>query len=78
MVMTSLTISGVRRVVVAGADSADRRLIMLELAKFTLTLRLYCPPSPSVPTAAFGDGDVSSHLIVGTAELMLVEFIISL
>lgn len=76
MVMTSLTISGVLRVVVP-AFSAARRLIIAEL-RFTFTLKLYVPPSLSVPTAAEGDGEVSSHLIVGTAELMLDEFIISL
>lgn len=75
MVMTSFTISGVRKVVVP-AFSAARRFIMAAL-KLTFTLR-YAPGSPSVPTAAVGDGDVSSHLIVGTAELMLDEFIISL
>lgn len=78
MVMTSLTISGVLSVVGA-ADSAVNMLIIAAL-RFTLTLKLYVLPagSPSVPTAAAGDGDVSSHFIVGTAELMLVEFIISL
>lgn len=81
MVITSLTISGVRSVVTFGV-SALRRLIMAVL-RFTLTLRLYAPlpDSPSAPTGADGDGDVSSHLIVGsvgTVELMLDEFIISL
>lgn len=75
MVITSLTISGVRSVVELTV-SADRRLIMA-LLRFTLTLRLYVPESPS-PNAAVGDGEVSSHLIVGTVELMLDEFIISL
>lgn len=75
MVMTSFTISGVRRVVVPPV-SAARRFIMAVL-RFTLTLR-YAPDSPSVPTGAVGDGEVSSHLIVGTAEIMLDEFIISL
>lgn len=76
MVITSLTISGVRRVVEL-LFSVERKLIMAAL-RFTFTLRLYAPPSPSVPTGADGDGEVSSHFIVGTVELMLVEFIISL
>lgn len=75
MVMTSLTISGVRSVVVP-PPSAARKFIMVAL-RLTFTLK-YAPDSPSVPTAAVGDGEVSSHLIVGTAELMLDEFIISL
>lgn len=77
--ITSLTISGVLSVVAFGV-SALRRLIIAAL-RFTFTLKLYAPfavDSPSVPTGADGDGDVSSHLIVGTVELILDEFMISL
>lgn len=74
MVMTSFTISGVRSVVFV--PSAVSMFIIAAL-RFTLTLKLYVPLSPSDPKAT-GDGDVSSHLIVGIVELMLVAFIISL